>query len=363
MDDGGAGSRLDTELSLLEAIYPGEAQYSAHRREVAFSRDGASLCLRLPEDYPGSGLPEVVSARNHHGVDMRDKVSEAIHHMHAHEEVLDAILAVFVECVESMVQEVGRAAVLADEVAHTPCTIVVWLHHLLNTNKRKLALSPSTPGVSGFAKPGHPGVLCYSGDRGAVTEHIDLLKRQNWQAFQVRCELDEAWHFAHGEGVVEVETMGRRCARGRRQERHIHGGHADKVSPRGTAEHTNAAFATAAAKPSIDDCSSEAIPADKPFGPVRRLPFLSIRLPALYRLSLTITSTSRECGGDVAGGWVEHAYASWRRLRSPTCNLILTKRPPQGSRRLPRHNDRHSHFFSLPSSCPSNAIQPSSLVF
>lgn len=207
MENEGEGSRLDTELSLLEAIYPGEAQYLAHRREIAFSRDGASLCLRLPEDYPGPVLPEVLSACNHRGVDVRDKVSDAIHHMPGHEEVLDAIFAVFVEFIESMAREVGRAAVLADEVAQPPCTIVVWLHHLLNANKRKLALSPSTSGVSGFVKPGYPGVLCYSGDREAVTEHIDTLKRQNWQAFQIRCELNEVWHFTHGEGVIEVETM------------------------------------------------------------------------------------------------------------------------------------------------------------
>ena len=85
--------------------------------------------------------------------------------------------------------------------------LIVWLHHLLNTNKRKQALSPSLPGVSGITKPGYPGVLIYSGSSEAVHEHVDALKQLNWQAFQVRYESDEAWTFTHGEGIKEVEAM------------------------------------------------------------------------------------------------------------------------------------------------------------
>ena len=86
-------------------------------------------------------------------------------------------------------------------------TVIVWLHHLLNTNKRKLALSPD-PSVSGITKPGYPGVLMYSGPAKAVREHVNELKGQNWAAFQVRLEEAEAWEFSHGKGVREVEAMG-----------------------------------------------------------------------------------------------------------------------------------------------------------
>jgi hypothetical protein len=92
---------------------------------------------------------------------------------------------------------------------NTSKTVIVWLHHLLNTNKRKLALSPppsATP-VSGCTKPGYPGILIYSGPASAVLEHINTLKAQNWQAFQVRYEEEELWTFSHGHGVKEMESM------------------------------------------------------------------------------------------------------------------------------------------------------------
>jgi hypothetical protein len=83
----------------------------------------------------------------------------------------------------------------------------VWLHHLLNTNKRKQALSPPSPEVSGATKPGYPGVLLYSGPAEAVSEHVNELRQLNWQAYSVRLKSDEAWTFKHGTGVQEFETM------------------------------------------------------------------------------------------------------------------------------------------------------------
>jgi hypothetical protein len=70
-----------------------------------------------------------------------------------------------------------------------------------------MALAPAAS-VSGVTKPGYPGVLVYSGPANAVREHVNELKGQNWAAFQVRMEADEAWEFAHGTGVKEVESMG-----------------------------------------------------------------------------------------------------------------------------------------------------------
>lgn len=49
--------------------------------------------------------------------------------------------------------------------------------------------------------------MIFSGPLSAVTEHVNTLKAENWQAFQVRYEEDELWEFAHGKGVKEMETM------------------------------------------------------------------------------------------------------------------------------------------------------------
>ncbi|KAB2108108.1 hypothetical protein AG0111_0g3700 [Alternaria gaisen] len=205
-------TRLETELELLEAMYPDQTHYDPKSRELKFSHDNhASLLLRLPESYPELGLPDIISATDAAKNDLRTRVKLAVKDvgLAEGEEVLDAIVAAFQQVVEFAPTTSDASSDTMAGADITPKTVIVWLHHLLNTNKRKLALSPppSTPPVSGITKPGYPGVLVYSGPSAAVTEHVNTLKAQNWQAFQVRYEEEELWHFAHGAGVKEMESM------------------------------------------------------------------------------------------------------------------------------------------------------------
>ncbi|CAN9286990.1 unnamed protein product [Alternaria alternata] len=206
-------TRLETELELLEAMYPDQTHYDPKSRELKFSHDNhASLLLRLPESYPELGLPDIISATDAAKNDLRTRVKVAVKDvgLAEGEEALDAIVAAFQQVVDSAPATSDASGdTTAGANDNTSKTVIVWLHHLLNTNKRKLALSPppSTPPVSGITKPGYPGVLVYSGPSAAVTEHVNTLKAQNWQAFQVRYEEEELWHFVHGAGVKEMESM------------------------------------------------------------------------------------------------------------------------------------------------------------
>jgi hypothetical protein len=209
-------TRLETELELLEAMYPDQTHYSPKSRELKFSDSYASLLLRLPESYPEAGLPDVISATDAAKNDLRTRIRSAVKELALAEgdEALDAIIAAFQQSLESVPSQSGPAkdngpATLAQANINSSKTVIVWLHHLLNTNKRKLTLSPppSNRPVSGLTKPGYPGILLYSGPSSAVTEHVNTLKAQNWQAFQVRYEEEELWHFAHGTGVKEMESM------------------------------------------------------------------------------------------------------------------------------------------------------------
>lgn len=164
------------------------------------------------DDYLTTGRPIVVSA----SAGKRDMSGEVkkrlIEELRPGEEVLDATIMIFDELVahhelNASSEGSGRPVPATDSPEDGDTTIIVWLHHLLNTNKRKMALSPAAS-VSGVTKPGYPGVLVYSGPPNAVREHVNELKGQNWAAFQVRMEADEAWDFAHGKGVKEVESMG-----------------------------------------------------------------------------------------------------------------------------------------------------------
>jgi hypothetical protein len=205
--DGDHGDRLAAEISLLESMYPEQVQFDAKARELTYRSEAGSLHLRLPDEYLVSALPEILTASKGRN-DLRESLKKHIAGLESGEEVLDSIILAFDELSAEMANDTlainpGRDLGQDDEAK---ATIIVWLHHLLNANKRKEALSP-TSGVSGLTKPGYPGVLIYSGPAEAVNEHVNELKQLNWQVFQVRLESEEEWTFTHGKGVREVEAM------------------------------------------------------------------------------------------------------------------------------------------------------------
>lgn len=207
-------SRLDNEIELLIAIYPDQATYSSRSRELKFTQEHAALQLRIPDAYPESGLPDVLGATDAARNDIRTQTKTAIQALNLPqgEEALDAIISAFQQVVSERLEASSVASVKSvnsvnnkhERDPNTKKTVIIWLHHLLNTNKRKLCLSPT---FSGITKPGYPGVLVYSGPAAAVDAHVSELKAQNWAAFQVRYEEEVEWVFAHGTGVREVESM------------------------------------------------------------------------------------------------------------------------------------------------------------
>jgi len=213
-DLGTPKERREAELALLQAIYPSEIQWSEQRQELTYrAGEGGTLVVRLPNDYPGSSNPVLVSATGCDKTDLRDATRDRMTAMNIQpaEEILDALVQAFEELVmQRRAQSPVENPMPADAPKVKFRTVVIWLHHLLNTNKRKLALNPTvnSNAIKGIAKPGYPGVLLYSGQAGAVEEHVAELKNQRWQAFQVRLDEpgDIPWCFL-SPGISEVQTM------------------------------------------------------------------------------------------------------------------------------------------------------------
>lgn len=204
--------RLHNELALLKAMYPVEISFDSKSREMSFSPEGGRLVLRIPSGYPSTDKPVVILATFLRS-DVRDAVSKLIGDYATREESLDTVCLAFLELLEQR-----KCEEKTDDSASTsgapaaqnspPTTVIIWLHHLLSTTKRKAILSPPGTAVSGISKPGYPGVLIFSGPASDVNNHVRELRDMNWQAFQVRAELDEQWRFRHGNGMTEVENMG-----------------------------------------------------------------------------------------------------------------------------------------------------------
>ncbi|KAF2021630.1 hypothetical protein BU24DRAFT_24355 [Aaosphaeria arxii CBS 175.79] len=210
-------SRLSMELELLEAMYPSQTVFDSRSRDFKYTDSSSLLHLRLPEHYPSEGFPEVISANDNLKSDIRDRTKAALGgiSMTEGEESLDAIISCFHNIISSAAETNPLLRVDTIASGHHPApalmqetnkTTIIWLHHLLALTKRKLALSP-TDTVAGITKPGYPGIMVFSGPTTAVDDHVNTLKKENWQAFQVRYERDVTWNFGHGRGVVEVETM------------------------------------------------------------------------------------------------------------------------------------------------------------
>lgn len=230
--------RLGNELELLKAMYPESIDFDTRGRELKYTPpapgegDGlvtkGVLVLRLPDTYPATGLPDLITAKDARGQDARTQVSAAFGKLGVDEgeEVLDAYVLAFQDFInesegddpdhqDQAARQGERGGGSGEQQAQPRKTVVIWLHHLLNTNKRKLALSPGldAASVSGLTRPGYPGVMVFSGPRDAVDAHVGEMRAQRWQAFQVRYDSEEvardlSWAFEHGTGIREVESLG-----------------------------------------------------------------------------------------------------------------------------------------------------------
>lgn len=211
--------RHEAEIALLQAMYPSDMTWHEQRQEINYRPEtGGSLTIRVPDEYPAEAQPVLIQAFDVSKDDIRDLIRDRVASLslpHG-EEVLDSIIQVFEEVVRER-EEASKVATLAHEDHRnglkqvTYKTVIIWLHHLLNTNKRKLALNPSNgmDQINGVTKPGYPGILIYSGASDAVDAHVSELKNQRWQAFQIRLEeiVESKWTFSHSYGIKEVESM------------------------------------------------------------------------------------------------------------------------------------------------------------
>jgi hypothetical protein len=96
-----SSSRLDAELSLLDAMYPSSVTWVSKSRELRFkasaSASSGDLQLRLPDTYPSRGLPSVISACDGARNDLRERMSSAMRELDLvdGEECLDRIVGAF----------------------------------------------------------------------------------------------------------------------------------------------------------------------------------------------------------------------------------------------------------------------------
>lgn len=82
---------------------------------------------------------------------------------------------------------------------------LIWFHHIKSLTKRKHIVTwAGELGISGFCKPGFPGIIVAEGKQADVEEYIRRIWQLRWQAMSVRAE-------EHDAGVLTKDSPASEC--------------------------------------------------------------------------------------------------------------------------------------------------------
>ena len=171
-----------------------------------------TLQFSLPKAYPTRANPVVTfTAPSLLKVDHRDiqaKLNDLLSSLAtSSEERLLEIIDSFISYIPSK-EQASTIAPSSNSIELTPtssnCIVLIWFHHLLSTTKRKSILALQF--LRGISKPGYPGILILQGPKDILNDAVRELKGMNWQAMQVRDEIEDHEQQLN-EGIHEVETV------------------------------------------------------------------------------------------------------------------------------------------------------------
>ncbi|KAF2087055.1 hypothetical protein K490DRAFT_65923 [Saccharata proteae CBS 121410] len=249
--------RQCNELALLESMYPSEltvllapSKQDDCKISIEIEQDAYSLGFELSrKSYPRYSVPDVqlsCTGAIPEGVrnGLQSRLNDVLKNQEPGIECVDSIVVDFKDSVEEIraewesqkvaqqesldrarqkdeakqarKQEVQRQVEAEDASNRTPTEglrVVLWMHHLLATAKRKAIVQNSkASSLAGFSKPGYPGAVYVEGESSSVREFVDDLKSMRWQAIQERgtqtVEYASLTLTSNSTGIVEVESLG-----------------------------------------------------------------------------------------------------------------------------------------------------------
>ncbi|KAF9639168.1 hypothetical protein BFW01_g10065 [Lasiodiplodia theobromae] len=184
------------EVTLLESMYPEELQIIKHPKsqdddfELEIRLDPAhSLSFILSsQTYPASSGPQVFlsfgsDVPNDSRRQLRAHLRDIVDRQEPGIECVDLIIGDFRQTLDDFnasaqddAQRAGQQASL-NASQDQALRVVLWMHHLLATSKRRAIVQLSKElGLGGFSKPGYPGSVFAEGEATAVRTFVDELK-------------------------------------------------------------------------------------------------------------------------------------------------------------------------------------------
>ncbi|KAL1637772.1 hypothetical protein SLS56_000327 [Neofusicoccum ribis] len=222
--------RQENEVALLESMYPDELEIIKQPKgldeefELEIHLDPAhSLSFVLsPRTYPASSAPQVFlsfgsDVPNDTRKCLRARLREIVEQQEPGIECVDLIIGDFRQTLDDMSAAADDSS--SHNVDQNPnphaaetegLRVVLWMHHLLATSKRRAIVQLSKElGLGGFSKPGYPGSVYVEGEAAAVRTFVDELKSMRWQAIQERAtENAQMSSLTLAPGIQEVQGLG-----------------------------------------------------------------------------------------------------------------------------------------------------------
>lgn len=132
---------------------------------------------------------------------------------------MDLILSEFRQAVEddsarhTVQDNASTGKVAGEEHGGNGLRVVLWMHHLLATSKRKgIVQLGKELSLAGYSKPGYPGSVYVEGQADNVNTFVEELKSWRWQAIQERASVavpvSELALLAGSKGIEEVPGLG-----------------------------------------------------------------------------------------------------------------------------------------------------------
>ncbi|KAH7025590.1 hypothetical protein B0J12DRAFT_585010 [Macrophomina phaseolina] len=174
-----------------------------------------------PRSYPASSVPQVFASfgpnvSNGERKRLRARLRDIVGQQEAGIECVDLIISDFRQALDDLHAAACHGAAQRHYDAPKEARqseglrVVLWMHHLLATSKRRAIVQLSKElGLGGFSKPGYPGSVYVEGEASAVRAFVDELKTMRWQAIQERAsESVPLASIALAPGIQEVQGLG-----------------------------------------------------------------------------------------------------------------------------------------------------------
>ena len=159
-------------------------------RDISFyiNTDGFEIYFRFPAEYPET-KPVTVRLIKSDNKSVDVEMTNRLLRSYAEDNKGDPVVLELIEYLKENSCTESVEVIKRPEIEETDEYVRYWVysHHIRSMTKRKNILRYSNENnLSGFSKPGYPGIICLEGPRKDVDFTFKIIRGWNWRHIEVR---------------------------------------------------------------------------------------------------------------------------------------------------------------------------------